>query len=235
MILHARTQTAVRNAAVLAGALLAMPPVHAAGLDEVGEFEDATIGVERNATDGDTEIVMTAKPLTDLGLKRLSLFSPRWRQVLEVDAPARSRGLREYLFESPEPTESAILALYPEGEYLYFGVATNGRIFMGSAHLSHELPGETLLIAPLQDELVPAGSLTIRWAAVPDAAHYILELENESADPEQTLSIVLPADVTSFSVPPTFVVAGSDYQVGVATVHENGNSVWVEATFSTVQ
>jgi hypothetical protein len=34
-------------------------------------------------------------------------------------------------------------------------------------------------------------------------------------------------------VPPALVVARSDYQVGIGSVHENGNVVFVETTFST--
>ena len=80
-----------------AGAVVGASGVQAGAWQGVGEFEDATIRVERNATDGDTEIVMTAKPLTDNGLVRLSILSPRWRKVVEVEAASKTRGLREFL------------------------------------------------------------------------------------------------------------------------------------------
>lgn len=216
-----------------AGAVLTMSAVHAAGWQGVGAFEDATIRVERNATDGDTEIVITAKPLTDSGLARLSILSPHWRKVVEVEAPSKSRGLREFLFETPEPDESQILRNYPEGNYLYFGTAANGQRFVGSATLSHELPGEVTIVSPVAESVIAPGALTIIWAAVPDAAKYIVEFENESADPEQSFSFVVGASTTSFAVPGALVVPSSDYQVGVAAVHENGNVVFSEATFST--
>ena len=216
-----------------AGAVFAAQTAFAAGWQGVGEFEDASIRVERNATDGDTEIVLTAKPLTDNGLVRLTVLSPHWRKVVEVEAPHRARGLREFLFETPEPAGSAILQQYPEGDYLYFGTATNGQRFVGSATLSHELPGEATIVSPVEESVIEPGALTILWTAVPDAAQYIVEFENESADPEQSFSFVVGPETTSFAVPSAIVVPSSDYQVGVASVHENGNVVFVETTFST--
>ena len=97
------------------GAALLVPAAGANGWRSVGEFEDATIRVERNATDGDTEIVLTAKPLTDKGLVRLTILSPHWRKVVEAEAPQRTRGLREFLFETPEPEDAQILGNYPAG------------------------------------------------------------------------------------------------------------------------
>jgi hypothetical protein len=128
---------------------------------------------------------------------------------------------------------SAILAHYPEGNYLYFGTATNGQRFVGSASLSHELPGATTIVSPIHDAVIAPGALTIVWSAVPDAAQYIVELENESAEPEQSLSFVVGPETTSFAVPAALIVASSDYQVGIGTLHENGNVVFVETTFST--
>ena len=128
-----------------------------------------------------------------------------------------------------------MLAGYPEGEYLFFGISTAGEHFRGSAELSHQLPGETTILQPVQDSVIAAGSLTIQWSAVPGIREYILEFENESADPEQALTLNLPPEVTSFEIPAGLLVAGSDYQVGVQTVAENGNIVAVEVTFSTAE
>lgn len=223
--------TAVHAAVLTASACV--PALGSADWKNVGQFEVASIHVERNATDGDTEIVLSAKPLSDLGLKTFAVLSPRWRRVADVVAPPRSQGLREFLFETPEPEDSAILANYPEGTYLYFGVATNGRQFLGSAELAHELRGATAILAPTHDQQLPVGPLTVQWTDVPDAVQYIFEFENESADPEQSFALNLPAGVTSFEVPAALVVGQSDYQIGVATVHENGNVVFVEVAFST--
>ena len=68
---------------------------------------------------------------------------------------------------------------------------------------------------------------------MPDAAQYIVEFENESAEPERSFSFVVGPETTSFVVPSALIVPSSDYQVGVASVHENGNLVFFETTFST--
>ena len=99
--------------------------------------------------------------------------------------------------------------------------------------MSHELPGEATIVSPVEESVIEPGALTIVWTAVPDAAQYIVEFENESADPEQSFSFVVGPETTSFAVPSAIVVPSSDYQVGVASVHENGNVVFVETTFST--
>ena len=83
----------VQRVLLTAGAVFAAPVAFAAAWQGVGEFEDASIRVERNATDGDTEIVLTAKPLTDDGLVRLTVLSPHWRKVVEVEAPHRVAGV----------------------------------------------------------------------------------------------------------------------------------------------
>jgi hypothetical protein len=200
-----------------------------------GGFEDASITVETNATDGDTEILINAKPLTDLGLKSFRVISPHWREVAAVFAPPRSLGLREIRFETPEPPGNEVLDSYPEGTYLLFGTATNGQRFFGAAELSHAMPGATVITAPVQGQVVSHGPLSIRWIGVPDAAQYVVEVQNESADPEQTLTVNLPAGTTDFTVPPSFVVPGGEYQVAVATIGANGNFISVELTFSVAE
>ena len=68
---------------------------------------------------------------------------------------------------------------------------------------------------------------------MPGAAQILLELENESADPEQVLTFNLPADATSFEVPAVLMAAGASYQLSIGTVAGNGNRVFVEVAFQT--
>lgn len=197
------------------------------------EFEIATIAVEQNATDGDTEVVMEALGGDD-GLRRLLIRTPDNRLVLlSSSSDPTIMGIREFAFESPEPEGNAILAAYPEGTYTFLGTSITGEQFKGTADLSYLLPEPTVITNPAQDAVVGAKGLTIRWSPVPGIAEYRLEFENESADPEQILTVNVPANRASFQIPPSLLVPGSDYQVGVATVGENGNVVVVENTFST--
>ncbi|CAN5258545.1 hypothetical protein BH24PSE2_BH24PSE2_08360 [soil metagenome] len=74
---------------------------------------------------------------------------------------------------------------------------------------------------------------TIQWSEVAGIEQFLLEFDNESAAPEQSLTINLPPHVTSVDVPPSLLIPGADYQVGVATVAEIGNTVFVEAELPT--
>lgn len=201
---------------------------------EPSEFEFVTIHVERNATDGDTEVVIAAKA-GDEGLHTLSIKTPDRRHVAHVLSLDRSvMGLREFVFESPEPSGEAILAGYPEGTYTFSGVSTTGERFRGQATLSHQLPEPAIILHPTEDAKVGTGFLTIQWSAVTGISEYILEFENESAAPEQILRVNVPASQTSFEIPSSMLVPGADYQVGVWTVGTNGNVSVTETTFSTV-
>lgn len=203
--------------------------------DSPSEFEFVTINVEQNATDGDTEVVISAKG-GDEGLHTLSIRTPDGRHVAHVLSLDRSvMGLREFVFESPEPEGEAILAAYPEGAYTFTGVSTIGERFRGRAVLSHELPAPVTILHPAQDAVVGTDSLRIQWSAVPEIRQYIIEFENESVDPQQILKVNVPASQTGFEIPASMLVPGADYQVGVWTVGENGNISVVETTFSTEQ
>lgn len=198
-------------------------------------FEEASIIVEQNATDGDTEVVIEGRPGDD-GLKLLYIQSPDRRNVATLIAPDPSTfGQRVFRFESPEPPGEAVLAAYPEGRYTFIGVSTTGERFRSTADLSHDLPGETTILYPPDEATIPATELTIQWSAVTGIREYVLEFENESADPEQTLTLNLPPETTSFVVPPSLLVPGADYQIGIHTVGENGNIVAIESTFSTAE
>jgi hypothetical protein len=203
------------------------------GRKPVEKFETVSLCVERNATDADTEIVLQAVPADD-GLRHFEVRAPDGRRVFAFSSADPSvLGIREFELESPEPAGDRILAAYPEGSYRFAGQTHAGLLFFSKARLSHQMPDPAVIIAPIEGEEIPLSDLTIRWSPVPGVSQYVLELENESADPEQSLSLNLPADVTSFTVPANWLVPGSEYQVGIATIAPNCNIVFVESTFQT--
>jgi hypothetical protein len=197
------------------------------------EFEVATINVERNTTDDDTEIVISVVP-ADEGLKYLSIRAPDKRAVVDVFSLDRSvQGIREFEFESPEPAGAAILGAYPQGIYRFTGRSVGGEWFYGEARLSHLMPPAPVIMTPVAESQVPAAALRVEWSAVPGLRKVVIELENESVDPEQVLSVELPGNATSFDVPAAFMQPGSDYQVGISAVGQNGNISVVETVFTT--
>lgn len=205
------------------------------GWKSAQEFDDLSIIVEQNATDGDTEIVILAKPDSDNGLTRFVVRSPDRRKVVNVTSPRRVLGMREFRFESPEPAGEAILASYPAGTYTFLGIDSEGQKFKGTGELTHDLPSPITILWPMPGHAVPSDALTIQWSQAADAVGVILEFENESADPEQSFTVNFPAGVTSFDVPASLLVPGADYQVGVAAIGDSGNTVFTEVEFSTAE
>ena len=199
------------------------------------EFEEAEMYVEQNATDGDTEVVI-AGTAGDDGLRYLQIRWPDRELTATLVADRSTLGMREFHFESPEPPGEAVLAAYPEGRYVLAGVSTAGERFRSVLTLSHELPPAATILAPAEDAEVPAGEpLVIRWSQVTGVEKIVLEFENESADPERALTIDLPANATSYRIPARLLPPGSEFQVGIHSVAENGNIVAVESAFTTAE
>jgi hypothetical protein len=231
---HRLREQNMRTRLLHAALVVAVPAVAVSIADAAEPFDTADIHVETNATDADTEIVIEAVGGDD-GLCHFRVVAPGGREIFHFDSDDRSTGgLREFIVESPEPPGDAILAAYPEGLYRFRGRTCDGQAFVSADWLSHRLPAATVITSPRADSEVDASNgIVIEWSAVPAVAEYILELENESADPEQSLTVNLPADITRFRVPAHWIASGAEYQVGVATVVRNGNVVFAEIEFTT--
>jgi len=199
------------------------------------EFEFVTIIVERNDTDGDTEIVVEAKPDSDDGLRRFVVRSPSNKKVVDVNSARRVLGMREFAFESPEPAGDAILASYPEGSYTFHGVSTEGERFSGVGVLSHQLPAPIVVGSPMEDQELPHSvAHTLLWSQVSeDTSEIFLEFECETEDSAQVLTLNFAPDVMSFEIPASLLVPGAECQVGIAAIAETGNKIFTEVPFTT--
>src|SRR5918994_2070008 len=107
---------------------LALAAASAGAGADPAEFDEATMYVEQNATDGDTEVVI-AGTAGDDGLRLLQIKWPDREVVTTLIADRSTLGMREFHFESPEPPGEAVLAAYPEGRYVLAGVSTAGERF----------------------------------------------------------------------------------------------------------
>ena len=224
-VMRLNASLALAGAAAVAAAAETAPPP--------SEFEEATMYVEQNATDGDTEVVI-AGTAGDEGLRLLQIKWPDREIVTTLVADRSTLGMREFHFESPEPPGEAVLAAYPEGRYVLAGVSTTGERFRSILTLSHRLPPEATILWPAEDAEVAARvPLTIQWSEVPGIEKFVLEFENESADPERALTIDLPPEATSYRIPARLLPPGAEFQIGIHTVAENGNIVAVESAFTT--
>jgi hypothetical protein len=200
---------------------------------QLSEFESIEMFVEQNATDGDTEVVISVTGGDD-GFRLFNVRSPEGRVVVATySLDPTIGGQRELAFESPEPPGAAILASYPEGIYRFYGETHRRERFAGEASLSHVLPPAPVILSPQEGASVATGPLLIQWSALTGVAQIIVELENESVDPEQSIQFNLPPAATSFEIPAAMLTAGSSYQLGIGSVSNNGNRVFVEVVFET--
>lgn len=186
-----------------------------------GEFEELAIILEVNETDGDAEIVLRLK--ADEGIQRLTVDDPSSRKILNVAARDREQiGIAQLRVESAEPNIDNVIAAYPEGEYRVHARTVSGKTLLGVVSLSHQLlPAPAFKVDP--------ASAVVSWPEVPGAAGYIVEVEQD--DLGVNLTTTLTPNFVSFAIPPGFLTPGVEYQVGVATISENGNIAVAESSF----
>ena len=196
-------------------------------------FPRASVRFEQNATDGDVEVVFEITGRSD-GLAKLRVVSPDGRTVVDFNAPdASTLGIRQFVFESPEPTDVAGLkAAYPEGTYTFLGETAAGARLHGKASLKHELPPITSFVWPkAKAKNVGVNGLKVAWAPVEQAAAYIVEIEQDEL--KANITARLPAIEPGFAVPAGFLRPNTAYQLGIGTVAADGNISYIETTFTT--
>jgi hypothetical protein len=207
-----------------------------AAQSEPRTFPQNTVRFEQNATDGDFEVVFEVSARSE-GLTSLTIMSPDGRKIVdfksaESGSPIAS-GIRQFLFESPEPKDVAALKkAFPEGKYVFEGATQSGAHLRDEATLSHTLPPVTSFILPKPGaKNVTFESPKLFWANVPDVKHYMIELEQE--DTGEVITATLSPKLTHFIVPHGFTKADTEYKFGVGTVSKEGNVSFVEMEFTT--
>jgi hypothetical protein len=195
-------------------------------------FPVARVRFEQNATDKDVEVVFEITVRSE-GLSKLAVVSPDGRTVVDFKAPDSASGIRQFVFESPEPRDiESLKADFPEGTYSFTGVTVSGAALQGKATLNHELPATASFVSPIANATnVPVKDVKISWSAVPEMSGYIIELEQEESD--TSIKATLPASVNSFAVPAGFLRPGAEYMLGIGTVSQDGNISYVETSFTT--
>jgi hypothetical protein len=198
-------------------------------------FPVASVHFEQNATDEDSEVVFEVKGGKD-GLAELTVVSPDGRTVVAFKAPdASTLGIRQFRFESPEPTDiKSLKAAYPEGIYQFSGKTVAGARLTGKAKLSHKLPATTTVLTPAPKATnVPARDLKVSWSVVKGVASYLVGIKQPESNANFTA--LVPASATFFAVPEGFLAPGKKYQLSVGTVTGEGNTSFVETTFTTAK
>ena len=196
-------------------------------------FAVASVHFEQNATDGDVEVVFEVKA-GDEGLAKLAVVSPDGRTVIDFTAPdASTLGIRQFRFESPEPRDvESLKAAYPEGVYTFAGATAAGDKLHGESTLSHKLPATASFLRPGAGARgVGVRDLEITWTPVKNLASYIIKIEQDEMD--VNLTAKLPGSVATFAVPDGFLLSGTEYELSIGTVSEEGNISFVETSFTT--
>ena len=196
----------------------------------------ASVHFEQNATDGDVEVVIKAQGRS-MGLAKLRVVAPDGRTVADFAAPdASTLGIREFVFESPEPKDVAgMKAAYPEGVYRFSAATVSGQELHGESTLGHALPATAACLRPAAGARdVPVAQLEIVWTPpAGKVASYVVELEQDALDFH--LEVTLPGSATRFAVPDGVLRPGMEYDLGIGTVSEAGNVSFVETSFTTAK
>ena len=228
-----------------------------AGEDEENSFEEASLYLELNHTDGDLGL----HGLIDGDAwKVLVIKAPGARENLRVTTHGsmRRHGLTEVFFESAEPrfpdeiTLTEFFRRFPAGEWEIEARTIEGEKLEGTVELSHVLaapPGNVEVggedaAANCDADPLPSvsGPVTIRWDPVTQShptvgetgpitvVRYQLVVERE--EPELLVfSVDLPPNVTSFEIPEDFTALGDEFKFEIIVKTETGNQTAVESCF----
>lgn len=223
------TATGILSGGIL---LLVSLGLATAGGQEPASFTAASVRFEQNATDDDAEVVFGATG-GDEGLATLKVVSPDGRTVIDFTAPDSRLGIRHFSLESPEPkNDGSVQEDYPEGEYTFTGTTVSGAELHGTSTLSHKLPDTAAFVRSGPDEEgVAIRNLEITWTAVDDLAAYVIVIEQDELD--VSITARLPSSVTAFAIPDGFLLPDTEYKLAIGTVTEEGNTSFVETTFTT--
>ncbi|MEQ8691271.1 MAG: hypothetical protein RIC89_10605 [Pseudomonadales bacterium] len=214
----------------ISGIAIGSPLAAAAKKTEVREFDSISMIVEQNATDMDTEIVIFAKTQEE-GLSRFVVRDQDHKVVFRSKSQDYGNvGIREYALETAEPPGDSVLAAYPEGRYKISGRTISGARVLGFVDLNHSLPTVPGFI-PNEVEVDASAPVIIQWDDVGGAAYFV-EVEND--DLGFSMGTTVPGGTTSFVLSPDTLEAGTEYEISISVIADNGNVVAVEGEFATL-
>lgn len=218
------------------------------------KLKAAKLIIEHNATDKDTGF----QGFVDSdGWQNMTIKGPEGN-LLELKGLGKlgHLGLTELFFETVEPDNKEIsvvemLKLLPEGTYTFTGQAmesgqNKGRLY-GEAVLTHTIPAGPILLTPRKDEIVSSQkNLKIKWTPVKSGINgekvniiaYQLIIQKEEASKSNMifkmgLDMILPAEISSISIPHEFLESDTSYEWQVLAIEESGNQTISSSVFHT--
>jgi hypothetical protein len=218
------------------------------------QLKAAKLIIEHNATDEDTGFQGF---IDSEGWQSLEVTDPEGTMVLRFQAHGvlGELGMTELFFETVEPENAEVpiadmLAKLPAGNYAVAGLSIqngeSGGQTSGMAFLTHTIPAGPELLEPEEGAIVPVEGVTLRWSPVTEAldggpvtiiAYQLIVEEDLPSHPHQIgspgLSIYLPPDVTSVTLPGELLAAGREYEWEVLAIEESGNQTISSSVFTT--
>ena len=203
-------------------------------------FDKADLFVQINATDGDASLHLA---LDGEAWKSLKLLAPGGRKILNVKGKGKLKGLglTGLTLESDAPELEEVpleefQAKFPAGTYTFRGVAVEGEKLKGTATLTHDFPAGPVVLSPEEDAVVSPGDLVVSWNPVTEPSGIVIvsyQVVVTREDPYREISIDLPADVTSVTIPAELLESGTQYSLEVTAQETNGNRTTTELSFAT--
>jgi hypothetical protein len=261
-----RLRVAIAATAVAAAALAAIAlagigsplAASAADPDDACEFEPgskakiatAKLIVEYNATDQDIGV---HGAFDDQGWSKLCVFAPDGRPVLAVTPESQLRDLTMagIFFESREPpidefSFEDLRARFPEGQYKVRGLSFDGKLLVGSATFTHDVPAAPTVTVPADGAVVDPNDVTVEWDDVTETVdgepvnitgYEVIVTKENHVDPhgfsQPIYDVHVGPDRNSLSVPAEFFDPDNEYELEVLALEESGNQTISVSFFTT--
>jgi hypothetical protein len=174
-------------------------------------FEQHELYIEYNATDGDAGLQLAADAED---WKRFTLLDTKGKVLIDVRAKGRLRrpfGLSELFLEASEPPFGKVpftrfKRRFPNGTYRFRGIASDGRRLAGADRLSFVVPAAPKVTFPTKAARVDPDGFKVTWEPVtrPRGVRIVTYqvIVNQGS---RELSMYLPADATSATIPGEFL------------------------------
>jgi hypothetical protein len=222
------------------------------------EIATAKLIIEYNATDQDFGV---HGAFDDDGWRILCVFDPTGRLVLRVspDSQLRDLTMAGIFFESREPPVSEfsfadLKTAFPEGGYTVRAESFDGKILVGSATFTHDVPEAPTIDAPTlaedpqgaRKEPVPLEDLAIRWQDVTETmdggpvqitGYEVIVTKEGAVDPngfsQPIYDVHVPPTLNSLRVPVEFLEPNTVYELEVLALETSGNQTITVGFFKT--
>ncbi len=221
------------------------------------EIATAKLIIEFNATDDDVGV---HGAFDDHGWSELCVFDPAGQPIAVFDPRGQLDDLTMagVFFESREPPGSEfsmedLATAFPEGKYRVLGKSHDGRVLVGSATFTHDVPAPPTITAPrLADDPEQPGApvardgLNIDWDPVTETVagtpvtitgYEVIVTKEDHDDPhgfsQPVYDVHVPATLSALSVPMEFLEPDTVYEVEVLALEESGNQTITVGFFVT--